>query len=194
MEKSGYTDHGLVGSVDDTFAFAPGPSASGSSSEPPRPILDLEMTPEPRHWGGSGQSRQQHICPCDEILRERPVAPAPVAGRSNLSKPTAKAIPILRQTRRSPLRRYCRTNRKKKRLFFYRGKQDAPERGASRRPIQSTIIARKASDQASAPAAATPFSSAAPVTSQTAPIPTPEPAAAMEIIPPKMLELTDRVL
>jgi hypothetical protein len=212
VTKSGYTDHGLVGTIDDTFAFAPGLIASGSSGGPPRPILDLEVTREPHESSTIEANRVRAIpatihLPVGPSVPEPLVSPAPVvdenrqtqkipshssSARTIEATPPAKAIQI-KANKTEPVAKVLQPT-VRKRLFSTAASKTPPSAAPAEKVVQVPSIARTTSDQASAPAAATPFASAAPVTSQTAPIPTPEPAAAMEIIPPKMLELTDRVL
>jgi hypothetical protein len=210
VTKSGYTDHGLVGTIDDTFAFASGLIASGSSGGPPRPILDLEVTREPHESSTIEANRVRAIpatihSPVGTSAPEPPVPPAPVvdedrqtqkipshssAARTIEAPPPAKVIQV-KANKMGPVAKVTQPA-VRKRLFSTAASRTPPSAAPAEIAVQLHATAGTTSIQPRVPEAATPVSVAAPVTSNAVPVTTPPPA--MEVIPPKVIELTDRVL
>ena len=203
MTKSGYTDHGLVGSADDTFAFGPEPTAPGSSNGP---IIDLELARDAQEPGIELKSRTLEAVPPTAAERiatsvARPVVTSgpPVDGHRQTQKspPNSSAIKIdaittepitpakmpdaAKKTEHAKIERPII----KRRLFSTAANRKSP----SAPPVEKSL-------QMAAAAAATSIPTPAPETAPpaTAPVATSEPPAATEVIPPKMLDLTDRLL
>jgi hypothetical protein len=82
----------------------------------------------------------------------------------------------------------------RKKLFSTAASRTPPRAPPAEETQQVPATAATTSIQPRAPEAANPVSVAAPVISDAAPVPAATPAPAMEVIPPKMIELTDRVL
>jgi hypothetical protein len=137
---------------------------------------------------GPSQTNARPAAKAAPIIEARPVAN--VVQVTQQKTPSAKVTTVTAK-KAGPVARVLQAT-VKRRPFTAAADSMPPKPAPSEKAVQASPPATVAATaiQAIAPQATNPSPSAAPVTSQAAPVMKPEPA----IIPPKVLEITDRVL